>query len=126
MPKGRWSPEQSSSSWWLVAVFCLSMALQWLEPKMDWKVPVAYPLNKLGLASDLLSLGDVVFFFLCHHGGGKAEVAKAWIWPDLRLWGVEAFTLDFFRRASSADILRRRPAILLLTLMVVRRTLRFG
>jgi hypothetical protein len=46
MTKGRRSPEQTSSSWWLVVVLCLSMRL-WRSKKMEREISAAYPLNKL-------------------------------------------------------------------------------
>lgn len=91
---------------------------------MEREIPVAYPLNKLGWASDLLISGVVVFFFLCHRRGGKAEVAMASDLTGSAALGVEADTLEFSWSASSADLPRRRPAVLLLTLMAVRRALR--
>jgi hypothetical protein len=94
MSKGKWLPELSSNSHWPAAVLCLSMVLRRSESKIENKIPVAYPLNKLIWASDLQSSGVVVSLFLCHRGGGKTGVSMASDLARSGALGVEAATKE--------------------------------
>jgi hypothetical protein len=111
MPIGVWSPALASGRRWLVVVLLLTMALQRVEPVVDFGGSSTAPTNKLGGGSDLRIWGCL--YSWCAHGGHGGCQEEDFSAP-LRSALLSYLAAAFLWRSLAVDSRRLEPSCLCL------------